>query len=180
MVRLRALMGRLDCQRQPGLLRRGWGRGRVRGRVVVSDWWSLPRRWCVHLLVSCPVLCVCCKEPDSCSCVWQLVGFCMDTAAERMPGGGQMKEEQLRLEEDEATTKKRMKETREHHKKWEETREGRVRGSRPAALPCFCCCTRWAGMRVLPHCLRPFAVAAACYGDGVLLVAIHGLGQRII
>lgn len=37
-----------------------------------------------------------------------------------------MQEEQLRLEEDEATTKKRMKETREHHKKWEETRETRV------------------------------------------------------
>ena len=38
----------------------------------------------------------------------------------------QMKDEQLRLEEDEATMKKRLKETREDHKKWEETREGRV------------------------------------------------------
>ncbi|KAK9798524.1 hypothetical protein WJX73_007542 [Symbiochloris irregularis] len=37
-----------------------------------------------------------------------------------------MKDEQLRLEEDEAGMKKRLKETREDHKKWEETREGRV------------------------------------------------------
>ena len=41
--------------------------------------------------------------------------------------GSQMKEEQLRLEEDEASAKKRLKETREHHKHWEESREGRVR-----------------------------------------------------
>lgn len=52
-----------------------------------------------------------------------------------------MQEEQLRLEEDEATTKKRMKETREHHKKWEETRETRVRAGSQCCLhrlQCLC------------------------------------------
>lgn len=38
----------------------------------------------------------------------------------------QMKEEQLRIEESEAETRKRLKAEREHHKKWEAGREGRV------------------------------------------------------
>jgi hypothetical protein len=43
-----------------------------------------------------------------------------------MPGA-QLKEEEERIEVDEAETRKRIKVTREHHKKWEETRETRVR-----------------------------------------------------
>ena len=46
----------------------------------------------------------------------------------------QLKEEEARIEEDEADTRKRMKETREHSKKWEENREGRVR-RRPLSPP---------------------------------------------
>ena len=38
----------------------------------------------------------------------------------------QVKEDQLRLEEDEASAKERLKDMREHSKKWEETRETRV------------------------------------------------------
>ncbi len=41
--------------------------------------------------------------------------------------GAQLKEEEERIEVDEAETRKRIKVTREHHKKWEETRETRVR-----------------------------------------------------
>ena len=37
-----------------------------------------------------------------------------------------LKEEEDRIEEDEADTRKRLKTSREHHKKWEETRETRV------------------------------------------------------
>lgn len=37
-----------------------------------------------------------------------------------------LKEEEERIEEDEADTRKRLKSSREHHKKWEETRETRV------------------------------------------------------
>ena len=37
-----------------------------------------------------------------------------------------LKEEEERIEEDEAETRKRLKSSREHHKKWEETRETRV------------------------------------------------------
>lgn len=37
-----------------------------------------------------------------------------------------LKEEEERIEEDEADTRKRLKTSREHHKKWEETRETRV------------------------------------------------------
>lgn len=43
----------------------------------------------------------------------------------------QLKEETERLEEEEGETRKKMKATREHTKKWEETRENRVRH-----LPC--------------------------------------------
>lgn len=50
----------------------------------------------------------------------------------------QMKDEQLRLEEDEATMKKRLKETREDHKKWEESREGRVWPSTIQVQPKAC------------------------------------------
>lgn len=39
----------------------------------------------------------------------------------------QMGEEKLRIEEDESNTRKRLKEMREDHKKWEETRDNRVR-----------------------------------------------------
>ena len=38
----------------------------------------------------------------------------------------QMKEEQLRIEEDEAETKKRHKADRDHHKNWEASRDNRV------------------------------------------------------
>ena len=38
-----------------------------------------------------------------------------------------MGEEKLRIEEDESNTRKRLKEMREDHKKWEETRDNRVR-----------------------------------------------------
>ena len=41
--------------------------------------------------------------------------------------GPQLKEETERLEEEEGETRKKMKATREHTKKWEETRENRVR-----------------------------------------------------
>lgn len=39
---------------------------------------------------------------------------------------GQLKEEEERIEESEAETRKKMKSDREHSKKWEETREHRV------------------------------------------------------
>ncbi len=38
----------------------------------------------------------------------------------------QLKEEEERIEESEAETRKKMKATKEHTKKWEETRENRV------------------------------------------------------
>ena len=38
----------------------------------------------------------------------------------------QMKEEELRIEEGEEETRKRLKATREHHKAWEDKRETRV------------------------------------------------------
>eukprot|EP00191_Tetraselmis_sp_GSL018_P003887 CAMPEP_0177602280 /NCGR_PEP_ID=MMETSP0419_2-20121207/14770_1 /TAXON_ID=582737 /ORGANISM="Tetraselmis sp., Strain GSL018" /LENGTH=300 /DNA_ID=CAMNT_0019095725 /DNA_START=116 /DNA_END=1018 /DNA_ORIENTATION=+ len=41
-----------------------------------------------------------------------------------------LKEEQLRLEEDEASARERLKSEREHAKKWETTRDGRVTGWR--------------------------------------------------
>jgi hypothetical protein len=47
--------------------------------------------------------------------------------------GAQLKEEEERIEVDEAETRKRLKVTREHHKKWEETRETRVRRRRRPA-----------------------------------------------
>ncbi len=50
--------------------------------------------------------------------------------------GVQLKEEEERIEVDEAETRKRIKVTREHHKKWEETRETRVPPHRlPPPLP---------------------------------------------
>lgn len=43
-----------------------------------------------------------------------------------MWGFVQLKEEEERIEESEAETRKKMKATKEHTKKWEETRENRV------------------------------------------------------
>ena len=60
-----------------------------------------------------------------------------------------MGEEKLRIEEDESNTRKRLKEMREDHKKWEETRDNRVRcpadmpdpsqRSLTGISPCACC-----------------------------------------
>ena len=63
----------------------------------------------------------------------------------------QLKEETERLEEEEGETRKKMKATREHTKKWEETRENRVR-------PCVlgdCCHSRVCRSFSCPGCFLP-------------------------
>ena len=46
--------------------------------------------------------------------------------AEGQRVGLQMAEEKLRIEDDESNTRKKLKEMREDHKQWEETRDNRV------------------------------------------------------
>ena len=58
--------------------------------------------------------------------VFQAQVACTLTLGDERCGIVQLKEEEERIEESEAETRKKMKTLKEHTKKWEETRENRV------------------------------------------------------